>query len=267
MSRGYPDSMRGGYGSTGNSSYSNGYSNTNPYGGTNPYGDDPSSGDGRGARPAFRARERRQGGYGAGTIGSGPSPFGGYASPREDDEEEGGAPQVNRPTSLERSQAKRRSGTSTYAQRSPTRQAVYGDGSQKIEQVLGYIQRDWDFMMEEKCVPVQVSLQLMDDSSLGLARRYNDFRQIHQQLQDALKAIVNEHHQGFNSSIGTFHSIQNAIQTSQMKLRGLREGLLLAKSSLSTTKPELKGLATASQNYDDMLQVLSSMLADSNLQS
>jgi exocyst complex component 4 len=114
-------------------------------------------------------------------------------------------------------------------------------------------------MTEDNCVPVQVALQLMDDSSLGLAGRYMQFKDIHQQLQNALRAIVNEHHQGFNSSIGTFHSIQEAIQMSQQRLRGLKDSLMQAKSSLSTTKPELKGLATSSQNYDDMLQVLTSM--------
>merc|ERR1711881_42630 len=99
----------------------------------------------------------------------------------------------------------------------------------------------------------------MDDSSLGLARRHGQFREIHEQLQNALRAIVNEHHQGFNSSIGTFHSIQSSIQNSQFKLRTLRDSLVTAKGSLSMTKPELRGLANRSQEFDDMLQVLSSI--------
>jgi exocyst complex component 4 len=267
MSRDYPNTLRGGYG---NDRYANGYGNnngtTNPYGGTNPYGDtnpysdSDRSSEARGSRPAFRARERRQGAYGAGTLRANDevSPFDSFANSRENIAEEE-APQVSRPISLERSQAKRRSGGIPYAQRSPERRR-FADGNRQIEEVLSYIKRDWEFMTEEKCVPVQVALQLMDNSSLGLAARYPQFRDIHQQLQNALRVIVNEHHQGFNSSIGTFHSIQTAISTSQQKLRGLKESLVLAKSSLSTTKPELKGLATSSQNFDDMLQVLSSML-------
>jgi exocyst complex component 4 len=114
-------------------------------------------------------------------------------------------------------------------------------------------------MTEEKCIPVQVALQFMDTSSLGLASRYSRFQELHMQLQSALRAIVNEHHQGFNSSIGTFHSIQSALQTSQQRLRALKESLGQANGNLSTTKSELKGLATSSQNYDDMLMILSSM--------
>jgi exocyst complex component 4 len=166
-------------------------------------------------------------------------------------------PAVHRPVSLERTQAKRRSG----GQKSPVRRVNGGGGagSEQIEDVLKRIQRDWDFMTDDKCIPVEVALKLMDDSSLGLARRHGQFRDIHQQLQDALRAIVNEHHQGFNSSIGTFHSIQSSIQNSQLKLRTLRDSLVTAKGSLSTTKPELRGLASRSQEFDDMLQVLSAI--------
>lgn len=46
-------------------------------------------------------------------------------------------------------------------------------------------------MTGDKCVPVQVALRLMDESSLGLATRYDQFREAHQELQDALKTIVN----------------------------------------------------------------------------
>lgn len=72
-----------------------------------------------------------------------------------------------------------------------------------------------------------------------------------------LKAI--EHHQGFNSSIGTFHKIQSGIQTSQSRVRSLKGALMHAKMNLTVTKPELKGLAASSQSYDDMLQILGQM--------
>lgn len=42
-----------------------------------------------------------------------------------------------------------------------------------------------------------------------------------------------------------------------MRIRAIRSTLVDAKSGLLTTKPELKGLATASQSYDDLLQLFS----------
>lgn len=124
-------------------------------------------------------------------------------------------------------------------------------------EVLQYIQSEWSFMAQDQCVPVQVALQLMDSSSLGRANQYDQFQTTQKQLQRALKAIVNEHHQGFYSSIGTFHQIQSGIQSSQAKLRQLRDSLGQAKAGLSSTRPELKGLASTSQSYDEMLQALS----------
>lgn len=124
-------------------------------------------------------------------------------------------------------------------------------------EVLQHIRSEWGFMADDKCVPVQVALQLMDSSSLGRAHQNGQFQDTHKQLKRALKAIVNEHHQGFNSSIGTFHKIQSSIQASQNRLRTLKDTLGQAKVSLSTTRPELKGLASTSQSYDEMLQVLS----------
>ena len=112
-------------------------------------------------------------------------------------------------------------------------------------------------MTSEDCVPVHVALQLMDYSSLGRGNDYQDFQKTSKYLQKALKAIVNEHHQGFNSSIGTFHSIQASIQTSQNRVRALKDSVHGAKTNLMVTKPELKALGSSSQHYDEMLQVLS----------
>ncbi|XHG00175.1 hypothetical protein AWENTII_003641 [Aspergillus wentii] len=128
-------------------------------------------------------------------------------------------------------------------------------GPQAIEDVLQSIQSEWDFMNSGDCVPVQVALQLMDTSTLGKADREPNFLDVHDQIQRTLKSIVNEHHQGFNSSIGTYHKIQSSIQSSQSRVRGLRNALDEAKSGLLSTKPELKGLATSSQKYDDIIQL------------
>lgn len=145
-----------------------------------------------------------------------------------------------------------------------------------LQDVLHYIQREWPFMTGESCIPVQVALQLMDSSSLGRAHQFDQFQVTHKQLQIALRGIVNgrssfgyrgtiranitlEYHQGFNSSMATFHNIQSGIHSSQNRVRSLRDGLALAKSGLSTTKPELKGLAASSQEYEDMLQILNQM--------
>lgn len=139
--------------------------------------------------------------------------------------------------------------------------ARYGNAGNQIEEILRYIEQHWAFMASEECIPIKVALQLMDPSSLGLQDQMGAFTEAHTQLQNALKVIVNEHHQGFNSSIGTFHKIQTAIQASQARVRTLRGGLVEAKRDLvgGQQKPELKALATSSQAYDAMLQTIATI--------
>ncbi|CAK1366084.1 putative exocyst complex component sec8 [Cercospora beticola] len=163
---------------------------------------------------------------------------------------------------FDRSQGRSREDPYGYSQQSQSRSRSrvnanrYGPASGQVEDILRYIEQQWAFMANDSCVPVKVALQLMDNSSLGLADQYQQFGEAHTQLQNALKVIVNEHHQGFNSSIGTFHKIQAAIHTSQQRVRTLRAGLVQAKGSLATGRPELKAFAQSSQSYDQMLQVL-----------
>ncbi|KAG9552344.1 hypothetical protein KCU86_g7278, partial [Aureobasidium melanogenum] len=179
--------------------------------------------------------------------------YGGLVGGAQDDY----VPRVGSPARLERS--KRASGEGRAMSRSRSRAASQmrnAENSRQVEEILRYIDRHWGQMANESCVPVKVALQLMDQSSLGLADQYQSFQETHQQLQNALKAIVNQHHQGFNSSIGTFHQIQASIQSSQQRVRSLKQSLVQAKGNLRTTRPELKAFAQSSQSYDHMLQTL-----------
>ncbi|THW39408.1 hypothetical protein D6D21_07335 [Aureobasidium pullulans] len=166
-------------------------------------------------------------------------------------------PRVGSPARLDRS--KRASGEGRAFSRSRSRAASQmrnAEASRQVEDILRSIDRHWGQMASDNCVPVKVALQLMDQSSLGLANQYDQFQDTHQQLQNALKAIVNQHHQGFNSSIGTFHQIQSSILSSQQRVRTLKQSLVQAKGNLRTTRPELKAFAQSSQSYDQMLQTL-----------
>ncbi|TVY64157.1 putative exocyst complex component sec8 [Lachnellula suecica] len=147
--------------------------------------------------------------------------------------------------------------TSRSAARSRPRAAPESSAERQIGEVLEHIKTEWPAMCQNDAVPVQIALQLLDSSSVGRAHEYQQFERTHMYLQDSLKAIVHEHHQGFNSSIGTFHKIQSSIQTSQKRVRQLKESLNQSKTSLATTDPELRKMATASHNYDGLLHTLS----------
>ncbi|KAL1967656.1 hypothetical protein VTN77DRAFT_2913 [Rasamsonia byssochlamydoides] len=248
---------------------------------TNGYGYSPDSGNSDGGGGAYggsslgvngyggsggRDRERRPGGYG-GFYSEEPQQRPTTASSTASRERGRDRPNWERPPQSSASRSRPRD-VDTGSRWRPgrddtdyTRQRTRSDGTngtrgtQSIEEVLQTIQRGWDFMASENCTPVQVALQLMDNSTLGKADREPEFLNTYKLIQKTLKSIVNEHHQGFNSSIGTYHKIQSGIHSSQNRVRALRNSLEEAKAGLLTTKPELQGLATSSQDYDDVLQL------------
>ncbi|KAI5856216.1 Sec8 exocyst complex component-specific domain-containing protein [Durotheca rogersii] len=137
--------------------------------------------------------------------------------------------------------------------------AIETSAERQISQVLELIKAEWPAMVQNDCIPVSLALQLLDNSSVGRAHEYRGFKKTHQFLQDSLKNIVHEHHQGFNSSIGTFHKIQGSIQASQKRVRVLKDSLAASRTSLAATDPELKKLYKSSQMYDEVLQTLNEL--------
>ena len=126
-----------------------------------------------------------------------------------------------------------------------------------MDEIMRHIQGNWKTMEGDECVPIKVALQLMDPSSLGLADKEADFATTHVDLQKCLKGVVNEHYADFNSAVGTYHKIQNAIRESQHRVRVLKSGLMNVKGGMLTTRPELRGLAETSASLDDMVGMLS----------
>ncbi|KAI1762995.1 Sec8 exocyst complex component-specific domain-containing protein [Hypoxylon sp. FL1150] len=142
---------------------------------------------------------------------------------------------------------------------SRSRRPAETSAERQISQVLELIKTEWPSMIQNDSIPVSLALQLLDNSSVGRAHEYRGFKKTHQYLQDSLKNIVHEHHQGFNSSIGTFHKIQGSIQASQKRVRTLKDSLVSSRTSLCATDPELKKLYKFSQMYDDVLQTLNEL--------
>ena len=141
----------------------------------------------------------------------------------------------------------------------PPPRRSYTTAERELEDILEVIKSQWPGMCESDCIPVQMALQLLDPSSVGRAHEYRTFQKTHKNLQNSLKNMVETYHQGFNSSIGTFHKIQGSIQASQKKVRALKDSLAASKTSLCTTDPELKKLYNTSQMYDSLLQNLNEL--------
>ncbi|CAG8550348.1 2665_t:CDS:10 [Diversispora eburnea] len=128
------------------------------------------------------------------------------------------------------------------------------DSFQEMKAVMKQINQDWEEMTSEDFNPVPLSLQLLDDSSLG--RDYNFFLQTKKNLDRALQFIVNDYYQGFNSSIGTFGGVIQSIGDSQERVKEMKTRLKSCKEALLSKRSDLFQLWIRSQQYKEMIRIL-----------
>ncbi|RHZ59662.1 hypothetical protein Glove_362g4 [Diversispora epigaea] len=128
------------------------------------------------------------------------------------------------------------------------------DSFREMEAVMRQINQDWEEMTSEDFNPVPLSLQLLDDSSLG--KDYKFFQQTKKNLDRALQFIVNDYYQGFNSSIGTFGGVIQSIGDSQERVKEMKTRLKTCKEALLSKRSDLFQLWIRSQQYKEMIRIL-----------
>jgi exocyst complex component 4 len=111
-------------------------------------------------------------------------------------------------------------------------------------------------LLSDDANTLETALALMDTSSIGKARHYNEFESLKRSLQAALKIHVNANYQGFNSSIGSYRTVGQCISNTQDNINSARDLVIKAKSDLATRRPILKELRANSLKYKQMIELL-----------
>ncbi|KAF9113400.1 hypothetical protein BGX27_001630 [Mortierella sp. AM989] len=120
--------------------------------------------------------------------------------------------------------------------------------------LLDLLNDEWEFMTKTDFNPVPLALELMDGSSLG--KDYEVFSHFLQNIERALKDVVDGSYQGFNASIGTYGGVIDSISDSQSRVKELRMDLKNSKESLRLRQADLVQLYNKSQQYKDMIEML-----------
>ncbi|KAG0169785.1 hypothetical protein DFQ29_009538 [Apophysomyces sp. BC1021] len=133
-----------------------------------------------------------------------------------------------------------------------------GDFSE-MEAVLREIHDGWEFILEDDFDPVTLALALMDDSSVGKGKDYHTFQRMLENLDTALKTIVDDYYQGFNSSIGTFGGVLQHINDSQNRVGLMKSNLKKCKEELLEKRTDLLNMWFKSQQHKEMLNLLETL--------
>lgn len=131
-----------------------------------------------------------------------------------------------------------------------------------LSEVRELVEDDWRETLDENFHPITLALDMLDTSSLGRAKELDKFKRANQQIEQALQSTVNEHYQGFNSSIGTYGQVTGAIDLSQQMVRSTRNALLRAKVQLSSKRADLLEMSAKSSQYQGMIKLLRQVCVD-----
>ena len=68
-------------------------------------------------------------------------------------------------------------------------------------------------MLREDANPIEMAVALLDDTSVGLAHRLQEFNMLKESSEQALRSVVNEHYDLFNKSMGSYNTLLSTMKT------------------------------------------------------
>ena len=118
------------------------------------------------------------------------------------------------------------------------------------------IQSEWRDTTSDDYHPITLALDMLDRSSLGRHNDLRHFQQTNEMIEQALQSTVNEHYQGFNTSIGFYGQFSASVTHSQEKLLNTKEALARAKIQLSVKRGDLVEMSNKSQHFKNVIKLL-----------
>ncbi|RPD82339.1 hypothetical protein L226DRAFT_541685 [Lentinus tigrinus ALCF2SS1-7] len=134
--------------------------------------------------------------------------------------------------------------------RRTTGKAKAGD----IDAVLDEIRDEWAVVTNPDFNPVDLALQLLDESSLG--KDMDSFRRTKDMLSRAMKGSVDKHYQAFNAALPHHASLLSHLDATQSQVKEARNALQEAKETLGSKRADLVQLWSRNQTVEEMMRIL-----------
>ncbi|KZT02404.1 uncharacterized protein LAESUDRAFT_730147 [Laetiporus sulphureus 93-53] len=138
--------------------------------------------------------------------------------------------------------------------RVPGRKATGKAKAGDIDAVLDEIKDEWATVVDPDFNPVDLALQLLDDSSEG--KNIESFRNTKDALSQALKGSVDQHYQAFAGALPHHAALLNHIGATDEQVKEARTALQEAKDTLGSKRADLVQLWYRSQTVDEMMRIL-----------
>lgn len=122
--------------------------------------------------------------------------------------------------------------------------------------MLNTIRYDWPQLLQEQANPIEMAVGLLDDTSVGMAHRMPEFSQLQKQTGRALRRVVNEHHELFNNSIGSYHQLIQTLSESQNDAHEIKTMLEDTTREVHDRSDMLTELSQTSSRYTELIGIL-----------
>ncbi|KAH9857960.1 Sec8 exocyst complex component-specific domain-containing protein [Lenzites betulinus] len=136
----------------------------------------------------------------------------------------------------------------------PGRRATGKAKTGDIDAVLDEIKDEWAVVTNPDFNPVDLALQLLDDSSLG--KDMESFRRTKDMLSRAMKGSVDKHYQAFNAALPHHSALMNHLDATQTQIKDARNALQEAKETLGSKRGDLVQLWSRNQTVEEMMRIL-----------
>ena len=80
---------------------------------------------------------------------------------------------------------------------------------------LQIVRAKWGKEFNEETNPLELAMLFLDNTSVGLGFRFEEFNALKYKIEKDLQEAVNEHYQTFNSVIASYRDVENLIHSAQ----------------------------------------------------
>ncbi|CAN3376475.1 hypothetical protein DIURU_000138 [Diutina rugosa] len=129
-------------------------------------------------------------------------------------------------------------------------------GIMELKEIFNNLKYDWPQMLDDRANPIELAVALLDDTSVGMAHKYPEFERIQRDTSRALRKVVNDEYEAFNSSIRSYHALLPMLDRVENDASGIRDMLDTSTSEMHTSSDALHDLHTTQTRLVEVLEIL-----------
>ncbi|KAG0661490.1 hypothetical protein C6P45_001312 [Maudiozyma exigua] len=141
----------------------------------------------------------------------------------------------------------------------PDHQHAMDNSLDNLQEDLSLINLQWNKVISEQSNPLELALSFLDDTSVGLSHRYNEFTQLRERIGSHLRSVVGEHSQAFNANVASYSKTVSALTDAQENTSQIKRDLKESNDKITSKKESLMALNNESLQLTNSIESLSYM--------